>query len=258
MAAAPLPFQRPHPGRDAAVRHLAVHPARARLHRAGALPVPALHRLPQPRRPAGAGAAGRPRAAGARSAPATATAEHAERTPMTGVGTATSRSTGQTQEPRAGHAGLRDHLLGLEPDRAAGRALHRASSGSQSTQKSLLVAMPVLVGSLGRIPAGALTDRFGGRLMFTVLSSLAIAPFVLLVALAGNRDSYALLLVVRLLPRHRRHDVRGRHPVRQRVVRAAAARLRHRRLRRGHGRHGAVGVLHPAVRRLVRLHRRPT
>ena len=32
-------------------------------------------------------------------------------------------------------------------------------------QQSLLVALPVLVGSLGRIPVGALTDRFGARLM---------------------------------------------------------------------------------------------
>lgn len=61
-------------------------------------------------------------------------------------------------------------------------------------EKSLLVATPVLVGSLGRILAGALTDRFGGRLMFTVLL-LATAPFVLLVAVAGDRESYALLLL---------------------------------------------------------------
>ena len=66
--------------------------------------------------------------------------------------------------------------------------------GLERNQKSLLVAMPVLVGSLGRILAGALTDRFGGRLMFTVLL-LATAPFVLLVAFAGDRDSYALLLL---------------------------------------------------------------
>ncbi|WP_019145844.1 MFS transporter [Aeromicrobium massiliense] len=63
-----------------------------------------------------------------------------------------------------------------------------------SSQKSLLVAIPVLVGSLGRILAGALTDRFGGRLMFPVLLA-ASAPFVLLVALAGERGSYGLLLV---------------------------------------------------------------
>jgi NNP family nitrate/nitrite transporter-like MFS transporter len=68
------------------------------------------------------------------------------------------------------------------------------SMGLSSGQKSLLVATPVLVGSLGRILAGALTDRFGGRLMFTVLL-LATAPFVLLVAIAGDRDSYGLMLL---------------------------------------------------------------
>ena len=63
-----------------------------------------------------------------------------------------------------------------------------------ATQKSLLVATPVLVGAVGRIPVGALTDRFGGRLMFTVLILLTV-PFVLLVALAGYLNSYALLLL---------------------------------------------------------------
>lgn len=62
------------------------------------------------------------------------------------------------------------------------------------SQKALLVATPVLVGSLGRIPVGALTDRFGGRLMFPALTLLSV-PFVLLVALAGNMKSFALLLV---------------------------------------------------------------
>jgi MFS transporter, NNP family, nitrate/nitrite transporter len=66
--------------------------------------------------------------------------------------------------------------------------------GLSSGQKSLLVATPVLVGSLGRILAGALTDRFGGRLMFTVLL-IATAPFVLLVGLAGRLESYSLLLL---------------------------------------------------------------
>ena len=66
--------------------------------------------------------------------------------------------------------------------------------GLTSGQKSLLVATPVLVGSLGRILAGALTDRFGGRLMFTVLL-VATSPFVLLVAFAGDQGSYGLLLL---------------------------------------------------------------
>jgi MFS transporter, NNP family, nitrate/nitrite transporter len=54
--------------------------------------------------------------------------------------------------------------------------------------------MPVLVGSLGRVPVGALTDRFGGRLMFTSLTLASAVP-VLLVAFAGSLKSYALLLV---------------------------------------------------------------
>lgn len=37
------------------------------------------------------------------------------------------------------------------------------------TQTALIVATPVLLGSLGRIPIGALADRFGGRTMFTVI-----------------------------------------------------------------------------------------
>ena len=39
-----------------------------------------------------------------------------------------------------------------------------------------LVAVPVLVGSLGRIIVGGLTDRFGGRLMFPIVSGVTIVP----------------------------------------------------------------------------------
>ena len=39
-----------------------------------------------------------------------------------------------------------------------------------STQAALLVATPILVGSVGRIPVGALTDRYGGRTMFVIIS----------------------------------------------------------------------------------------
>ena len=58
---------------------------------------------------------------------------------------------------------------------------------------ALLVAVPVVVGSLGRIIVGALTDRYGGRIMFPVVSAVTILPilFIAFVAL----DSYALLLV---------------------------------------------------------------
>src|SRR5215213_6053513 len=38
-----------------------------------------------------------------------------------------------------------------------------------ASQTALLVAVPVLLGSLARLPMGILTDRFGGRLVFTAL-----------------------------------------------------------------------------------------
>ncbi|GCE75700.1 MFS transporter [Cellulomonas biazotea] len=66
--------------------------------------------------------------------------------------------------------------------------------GLSATEKSLLVATPVLVGAVGRIPVGALADRYGGRLMLGVLSLVSIVP-VLLVAFAGEQGSYVLLLV---------------------------------------------------------------
>lgn len=66
--------------------------------------------------------------------------------------------------------------------------------GLSGAEKSLLVATPVLVGSVGRIAAGALADRFGGRLMMPVLM-LATVPFVLLIAVAGQAESFVLLVV---------------------------------------------------------------
>jgi NNP family nitrate/nitrite transporter-like MFS transporter len=57
---------------------------------------------------------------------------------------------------------------------------------------ALMVAVPVIVGSLGRILVGALTDRYGGRVMFPLVSAVSIAP-VLFIAFAAL-DSYALLL----------------------------------------------------------------
>ena len=37
------------------------------------------------------------------------------------------------------------------------------------SETALLVAIPVLLGSLARIPMGILTDRFGGRAIFSIL-----------------------------------------------------------------------------------------
>jgi NNP family nitrate/nitrite transporter-like MFS transporter len=67
------------------------------------------------------------------------------------------------------------------------------SLGLTPSQQALLVAVPVVVGSLGRIPVGALTDRFGGRVMFPLVSVATIVP-VLFLGL-GGQDSYPALLV---------------------------------------------------------------
>jgi NNP family nitrate/nitrite transporter-like MFS transporter len=61
------------------------------------------------------------------------------------------------------------------------------------SQQALLVAVPVVVGSLGRIPVGALTDRFGGRTMFPLVCAVTIVP-VLYIGLLGQ-DSYGALMV---------------------------------------------------------------
>ncbi len=60
-------------------------------------------------------------------------------------------------------------------------------------QQALLVAVPVVVGSVGRIPVGALTDRFGGRIMFPLVSLATIVP-VLYLGLAGHASLAGLLI----------------------------------------------------------------
>ena len=60
-------------------------------------------------------------------------------------------------------------------------------------QQALVVAVPVVVGSLGRIPVGALTDRYGGRIMFPLVSLATIVP-VLYLGLAGHSSLAGLLV----------------------------------------------------------------
>jgi MFS transporter, NNP family, nitrate/nitrite transporter len=67
--------------------------------------------------------------------------------------------------------------------------------GLTDVQLSWLSAVAILNGSLWRLPAGILADRFGGRVVFTVLL-VATAAFALLVAQAG---SYGMLLVLAFL-----------------------------------------------------------
>src|SRR5215467_752536 len=58
-------------------------------------------------------------------------------------------------------------------------------------QVSIALAVPVLLGSLGRIPLGLLTDRFGGRRVFTVTMVLSVAAAFLM----GAVTNYNQLLI---------------------------------------------------------------
>lgn len=67
--------------------------------------------------------------------------------------------------------------------------------GLSTTQVGFLVAVPVLLGSVARLPLGLLTDRYGGRLVFTVLMAALVVPALV----AGFTTSYGGLLAVSFL-----------------------------------------------------------
>ena len=58
---------------------------------------------------------------------------------------------------------------------------------------ALLVAIPVIVGSLGRIIIGAMTDRFGGRLMFPLVSVVTVVPILYIGVFAQTSLGAALI-----------------------------------------------------------------
>ena len=62
-----------------------------------------------------------------------------------------------------------------------------------SFEQALVVAVPVIVGALGRIPVGVLTDRYGGRVMFPIVSLATVVP-VLYLGLAGHTSLAGLLV----------------------------------------------------------------
>jgi NNP family nitrate/nitrite transporter-like MFS transporter len=67
--------------------------------------------------------------------------------------------------------------------------------GLDYTEALLLTAIPVVLGSLLRVPLGILTDRYGGRLMFTLLLAFSAVPAVLF----GYAHAYWALLAVGFL-----------------------------------------------------------
>ncbi|MBM3947494.1 MAG: MFS transporter, partial [SAR202 cluster bacterium] len=74
-------------------------------------------------------------------------------------------------------------LSGLAP-------LFKQQYSLSQTQVSLMVAIPVLLGSLGRIPVGLLADRIGPRRVFAALLCSATVPAL---ALALRHDYQSLL-----------------------------------------------------------------
>ena len=71
----------------------------------------------------------------------------------------------------------------------------KADFGLNYTQALLLTAVPVILGSLLRIPMGVVTDRYGGRKIFAGLLAFSALPAVLF----GYADSYAALIAVGFL-----------------------------------------------------------
>lgn len=55
----------------------------------------------------------------------------------------------------------------------------KADLGLSYTEALFLTAVPVVLGSLLRVPLGVLTDRYGGRLMFSLLLAFSALPAVL-------------------------------------------------------------------------------
>ncbi len=63
-----------------------------------------------------------------------------------------------------------------------------------ASQMGILIGIPVLTGSLTRLPLGMLTDKFGGRPVYTLLMLASAVPMFLL----GHADSYGEFLVASL------------------------------------------------------------
>src|SRR6266511_1810026 len=58
--------------------------------------------------------------------------------------------------------------------------------GLSEMQVGLALAIPVLLGSIGRIPVGMLADRYGGKVVYLTVLGFAIAPAFLF----GLADNY--------------------------------------------------------------------
>ena len=93
-----------------------------------------------------------------------------------------------------------------------------------STQFGLLMATPVLTGSLIRVPLGIWTDRFGGRIVMTILMALTVPAIWMMsyatefwhfltiglfVGLAGGSFSVGTPYVARWFPKNKQGTAMG-------------------------------------------------
>lgn len=96
--------------------------------------------------------------------------------------------------------------------------------GLNETQFGLLAAMPVLTGSLVRLPLGMWTDKFGGRIVFFVLMLVTVVPIYLIahateywqflvaglfVGLAGGSFSVGIAYCARWFPKNQQGFAMG-------------------------------------------------
>jgi MFS transporter, NNP family, nitrate/nitrite transporter len=79
-------------------------------------------------------------------------------------------------------------LAGLMP-------LIKKDLGLSAQEASMLVAIPVILGSLGRIPAGILADKYGGRVVFGALLALLVLP-ALALGWVHNYSGYVAVAVL--------------------------------------------------------------
>lgn len=73
--------------------------------------------------------------------------------------------------------------------------LFREQYALSGIQVGLLVAVPVVLGSVARIPLGLLTDRYGGRIVFAALLLFLLIPL----GLAGMTSTFSTLIAVAFL-----------------------------------------------------------
>ncbi|MCZ2415908.1 MAG: MFS transporter, partial [Burkholderiales bacterium] len=100
----------------------------------------------------------------------------------------------------------------------------RKALNLNATEFGLLTATPVLTGSLVRVPLGIWTDRYGGRIVMTLLMAATVPAIWLMawatefwhfiviglfVGLAGGSFSVGTPYVARWFPRHRQGFAMG-------------------------------------------------